>query len=63
MGVYGIGAPVFNRLGYPVASLWITGQSEHLGGQHEAALTAAVRRHAHRISARLGFHRKGATRL
>jgi DNA-binding IclR family transcriptional regulator len=55
-GVYCIGAPVFNRQGYPVASLWITGQAEHLGGPHEAALAAAVRRHADHISEQQGFH-------
>jgi DNA-binding IclR family transcriptional regulator len=55
-GVCCIGAPVFNRQGYPVASLWITGQAEHLGGPYEAALAAAVRRHADIISERLGFH-------
>lgn len=55
-GVYCIGAPVFDRQGYPVGSLWLTGQAEHLGGPHEASLAAAVRRQADIISERLGFH-------
>ena len=53
-GVHCLAAPVFDRSGRPVASLWITGQSEHLSGRCEAGLATQVMAQAAEISRRLG---------
>lgn len=54
-GVYCVGAPVFDRAGYPVASVWTTGLMMDLDRRKLPELGAVVRSHADRISARLGF--------
>jgi DNA-binding IclR family transcriptional regulator len=54
-GVYCIGAPVFDRAGYPVATIWTTGLMMEVERKRIPELGAAVRVHADRISARLGF--------
>jgi len=53
-GVYCIGAPVFDRGGYPVAAVWTTGLMMDLDRTRIPELGATVREHADRISARLG---------
>ncbi|MBM3858420.1 MAG: IclR family transcriptional regulator [Verrucomicrobia bacterium] len=58
-GVYCIGAPVFDRVGYPVASVWTTGLMMDLDRKRIPEIGATVRAHADRISARLGFARGG----
>lgn len=54
-GVYCIGAPVFDRGGYPIAAVWTTGLMMDLDRGRIPEIGAAVRTHAGRISARLGF--------
>ena len=54
-GVYCVGAPVFDRGGYPVAAIWTTGLMMDLDRKHLPELGATVRAHADRISARLGY--------
>ena len=56
-GVYCIGAPVFDRVGYPVAAVWTTGLMMDLQRKRLPEIGATVRAHADRISARLGFDR------
>ncbi len=54
-GVYCLGAPVFDRAGYPVAAIWVTGLMMDLDRKRIPQIGAAVRAHADRISARMGF--------
>jgi len=54
-GVYCVGAPILDRVGYPVASVWTTGLMMDLDRKHLPKIGATVRAHADRISARLGF--------
>lgn len=54
-GVYCIGAPVFDRGGYPVSSVWVTGLKMDLERERIPEIGSVVRAHAGRISARLGF--------
>lgn len=58
-GVYCVGAPVFDRAGYPVASVWTTGLMMDIKRKNLPEIGAAVRANADRISARLGYS-KGA---
>jgi DNA-binding IclR family transcriptional regulator len=59
-GIYCIGAPVFDRSGYPVAAVWTTGLMMNIDRKHIPEIGATVRAHADRISARLGYN-KGRT--
>ena len=52
-GVHCIGAPVFDRYGYPVASIWTTGPSERLPDSLFETLGQQIKEHADRISQRL----------
>ena len=52
-GVHCIGAPIFDRYGYPVASIWATGPSERLPENLFEQLGRQIREHADRISQRL----------
>ncbi|MDD4016781.1 MAG: IclR family transcriptional regulator [Kiritimatiellae bacterium] len=54
-GVYCIGVPVFDRVGYPVAAIWVTGLMMDLDRRRVPEIGATVRAHAARISAKLGF--------
>jgi DNA-binding IclR family transcriptional regulator len=54
-GVYCIGAPIFDRTGYPVAAVWTTGLMMDLDHKRIPQIGATVRAHADQISARLGF--------
>ena len=54
-GIYCIGAPVFDRSGYPVASMWTTGLMMDIDRKHIPEIGAIVRDHSDRISARLGY--------
>jgi len=58
-GVYCIGAPVFDRGGYPVSAIWVTGLMMDLDRKRIPAIGAEVRAHADRISARLGYKQNG----
>lgn len=52
-GVHCIGAPIFDRYGYPVASIWTTGPSERLPASSFETLGQQIKDHADRISQRL----------
>ena len=54
-GIYCIGAPVFDRSGYPVSAIWVTGLMMDVDRKQLPEIGAAVRAHADRISARLGY--------
>lgn len=54
-GVHCVAAPVFDRRGCPAAALWVTGPSDRLPESAFAAVAEVMRRHAGRISQRLGF--------
>lgn len=54
-GIYCIGAPVFDRSGYPVASVWTTGLMMTIDRKHIPEIGAIVKTHADRISMRLGY--------
>jgi DNA-binding IclR family transcriptional regulator len=54
-GIYCIGAPVFDRIGYPVASVWTTGLMMDIDRKQVPEISAIVRDHADRISSRLGY--------
>jgi len=54
-GVYCVGAPVFDRGGYPVAAIWTTGLMMDLDRARLPEIGATVRAHADRISARMGY--------
>jgi len=54
-GIYCIGAPVFDRSGYPVSSIWVTGLMMDVDRKDIPEIGNVVRTHADRISARLGF--------
>jgi DNA-binding IclR family transcriptional regulator len=49
---------VFDRAGYPVASVWTTGLMMDLDRKRIPKIGATVRAHADQISARLGFGRE-----
>ncbi len=54
-GVYCIGAPVFDRCGYPIAGLWVTGLMMDLDRSRISELGVYIRECALRISKSLGF--------
>ncbi len=54
-GMHCIGAPIFNRHGYPVAAIWITGPSSRIREEEFETIGRDVRRHADRISVKLGY--------
>jgi len=54
-GMHCIGAPIFNRHGYPVAAIWITGPSSRIMEKDFAEIGREVRKHADQISETLGF--------
>lgn len=53
-GIHCVAAPIFNRHGYPVAAIWITGPSDRVPARELDALGALVLAKARVISARLG---------
>lgn len=54
-GVYCIGAPVFDRSGFPVAAIWTTGLMMDFDRKRILEIGAVIRESADHISARLGF--------
>ena len=54
-GVHCIGAPVFNHQNYPVAAIWSTGPCERMPVEDFQKIGKIVRKHADRISGRLGW--------
>ncbi len=59
-GIYCIGAPVFDRSGYPATAVWVTGLMMNIDRASIPEIGAVVKAHADRISARLGFIRHRA---
>jgi len=55
-GMHCVGAPVFDRKGYPVAAIWITGPSDRLPASMFDSAGQIIREHAKRISQRLGYY-------
>lgn len=53
-GLHGVASPILNYLNYPVAAIWVTGPSYRMPHKELDRLGGIVRRHALRISRRLG---------
>ncbi len=58
-GIYCVGAPIFDRSGYPVSSVWVTGLMMNIKRKDIPEIGRVVRLHADRISARMGYLNKG----
>ena len=54
-GMHCVGAPIFNRHGYPVAAIWITGPSSRIKVNDFPRIGKEVKRQADRISKSLGY--------
>ncbi len=54
-GMHCVAAPVFNRHGYPVAAIWITGPSHRIKESDVAQIAGEVKKTALSISQSLGF--------
>jgi DNA-binding IclR family transcriptional regulator len=54
-GILCVAVLVFNRHGYPLASLWTTGLNDRLQRSDFLAVGALVSEHARSISGRLGY--------
>lgn len=54
-GIYCVGAPVFDRAGYPLASLWVTGPGNRVKPQMIPEIGLKIKDGAARISRRLGW--------
>ena len=54
-GMHCISAPIFNRHGYPVAAIWITGPSSRIKEENFAAMGNIIKDHAEQISRSLGY--------
>jgi DNA-binding IclR family transcriptional regulator len=54
-GMHCIGAPVFNRKGYPVAAIWITGPSSRIRESDFDRIGRVVRKTAEEVTSRLGY--------
>ena len=55
-GMHCVGAPVFDRNGYPIAAIWVTGPSDRLRAEAFESIGQIVKAHAQRISQRLGYY-------
>ena len=54
-GIHCVAAPVFNRHGYPIASVWTTGPADRIRPEDFEKIGKAVKAQAAVISGRLGF--------
>ena len=54
-GIYCVGAPVFDRSGYPIASVWVTGPAMRVMPEKIPGIGQTVKDGAARISSRLGW--------
>lgn len=54
-GIVCVAAPIFNRHGYPVAAIWVTGPSDRISEEAFAKTGAIIRDHADTVSSRLGY--------
>ncbi len=55
-GMHCVGAPVFDRNGYPIAAIWMTGPSDRVPNSSFDSFGAIIKGHALRISQRLGYY-------
>jgi len=53
--IYCVGAPVFDRVGYPIASVWVTGPGNRVKPEMIPKIGQTVKDGAARISRRLGW--------
>jgi DNA-binding IclR family transcriptional regulator len=58
-GIHCVAAPILNRHGYPLASIWVTGPTDRLRRGDFPAVGEIVRQHALTISGRLGWRALG----
>jgi DNA-binding IclR family transcriptional regulator len=61
-GMHCVGAPVFNRTGYPVAAIWITGPSQRILEKDFSIIGEAIKKGTMRISQSLGYRPVGIKR-
>jgi DNA-binding IclR family transcriptional regulator len=54
-GIHCVAAPILNRHGYPIASIWTTGPTERIRRSEFPEIGAKVIQHARVISSRLGY--------
>lgn len=54
-GMHCVGAPIFNRHGYPMAAIWITGPSIRLERANLEIIGPEVKKNADKISNNLGY--------
>lgn len=54
-GVHCVGAPIFNRQGYPISAITVTGPSNRLPEENFPAIGVLVKDCAMKISVRLGY--------
>ncbi len=54
-GIYCVGAPVFDRSGYPIASVWVTGPGMRVKPEMIPGIGEKIREGAMRISRRMGY--------
>jgi DNA-binding IclR family transcriptional regulator len=54
-GMHCIGAPVFNRLAYPIAAIWITGPSIRIKEKEFSAIGKDIKKTCLKISKSLGY--------
>lgn len=54
-GIYCVGAPVFDRVGYPIASVWVTGPGNRVKPEMIQGIGQAMKDGAARISRRMGW--------
>jgi DNA-binding IclR family transcriptional regulator len=54
-GIHCIGAPVFNKYGYPIAAIWTTGPADRLEKKQFEAVGMQIKKYAMIISERLGY--------
>ena len=54
--LHGVASPVFNHWGYPIAAIWITGPAFRMPECDFGELGEIVKKHAYRVSSRLGWN-------
>lgn len=54
-GIYCVGAPLFDRSGYPIASVWITGPGTRVKAEMVPGIGETIKAGAARISRRMGW--------
>lgn len=54
-GMHCVGAPIFNRKGYPIAAIWITGPAQRVLEKDFPVIGEALKKGTMRISLSLGF--------